>query len=65
MLLCLHPYGILKIVLQLIDACYFLHNIMLEHNDVVDDDLLFVGHHDESRCQQIFRQVVSSEDEEM
>jgi hypothetical protein len=38
-----------------------LHNIILKHNDIVDDDILFVGHHDEGRRQQISKQVVSSE----
>jgi hypothetical protein len=38
---------------------------MLEHNDIVDDDTLLVGHHDEGRRQQISKQIVSSEVEEI
>jgi hypothetical protein len=38
---------------------------MLEHNDIVDDDVPLVSHHDEGRCQQIFRQVVNSEAKEI
>jgi hypothetical protein len=54
-----------KLVSQLIYVCCILHNIMLEHNDTVDDDIPLVGHHDEGRRQQISRQVVSSEAKEI
>jgi hypothetical protein len=54
-----------KLVPKLIYICCLLHNIMLEHNDIVDDDVPLVSHHDEGRCQQIFRQVVNSEAKEI
>ena len=54
-----------KLVPKLIYVCCFLHNIMLKHNDIIDDDVPLVGHHDEGRHQQIFRQIVSSAIEEI
>jgi hypothetical protein len=54
-----------KLVPKLIYICCLLHNIMLEHNDIVDDDVPLVSHHDEGRRQQISKQVVSSEAEEI
>jgi hypothetical protein len=38
---------------------------MFKYNDIVDDDILLVRYHAESRCQLIYRQVVSSEAEEL
>jgi hypothetical protein len=49
-----------KLVPKFIHVCCLLHNIMLEYNDIVDDDVPLVGHHDEGRRQQISRQVISS-----
>jgi hypothetical protein len=54
-----------KLVPKFIYVCCLLHNIMLEYNDIVDDDVPLVGHHDEGRHQQISRQVISSEVEEI
>lgn len=36
---------------------------MLVHNDIVDDDIPFVGYGDEDKCQKISKQVVSGEAE--
>jgi hypothetical protein len=54
-----------KLVPNLIYVCCLSHNIILEYNDIVDDDVPLVGHHDEGRRQQISRQVVSSEAKEI
>jgi hypothetical protein len=43
-----------KLVPKLIYVCCLLHNIILEHNDIVDDSVPLIGHHDGGRRQQIF-----------
>jgi hypothetical protein len=42
-----------------------LHTITLEHNNIVEDDVLLVGHQDKGRGQQISKKVISSEAEEI
>jgi hypothetical protein len=53
------------LVSMLIYVSCFLLNVMLKHNDIMDDDILLISHYDEGRCQQMFRQVVKSEVEEI
>ena len=48
---------------KLVYVCCILHNILLEHNENVDEDVLLPKHHDEGRRQQISRQIVTSESE--
>ena len=58
-----HPHE--AFVPKLNYACCILHNILLEHNDVVDEDIPLPGHHDEGRRQQISRHVITDEAESL
>ncbi len=42
-----------KLILKLICVCYILHNILLQHVDIVDDVLFHHGHHNKGQCKQI------------
>ena len=48
---------------KLIYVCCILHNILLEFNDTIDEDVPLSGHHDEGRRQQISRHVITNEAE--
>jgi hypothetical protein len=42
-----------KLILKLICLCYILHNILLQHVDIVNDILFYHGHHNKGQCKQI------------
>ena len=48
---------------KLIYVCCILHNILLEFNDTIDEDIPLPGHHDEGKRQQISRHVITNEAE--
>lgn len=42
-----------KLILKLICVCYILHNISLQHVDIVHDVLFHHEHHNKGQCKQI------------
>ncbi len=42
-----------KLIMKLICVCYILHNILLQHVDMVDDVFVLSWYHNKGQCKQI------------